>query len=118
MGQMPTTAVQIWIQMVHRFVAVVIAAAVSGLFRQSAGTAAARLDLWSTLWLVMILVQIGLGAWTIWSNKAADVATAHMALGSPLAVLAGGAHFPSLRGQTQDFVLPDARNPRLMERVV
>jgi hypothetical protein len=34
-------------------------------------------QVWSTVWLVMILAQIGLGAWTIWSNKAADVATAH-----------------------------------------
>jgi len=33
-------------------------------------------------WLALILVQASLGAWTIWSNKAADIATAHMALGA------------------------------------
>ena len=40
------------------------------------------------IWVAMILAQIALGAWTIWSNKAADVATAHMALGA--LILAGG----------------------------
>jgi heme A synthase len=33
-------------------------------------------------WLALILVQAGLGAWTIWSNKAADVATAHVLVGA------------------------------------
>jgi cytochrome c oxidase assembly protein subunit 15 len=34
------------------------------------------------LWLVLVFCQIALGAWVIWSNKAADVATAHVALGA------------------------------------
>ena len=33
-------------------------------------------------WLGLILVQVALGAWTIWSNKAADVATAHVLVGA------------------------------------
>jgi heme A synthase len=33
-------------------------------------------------WLVLTFVQITLGAWTIWSNKAADIATAHVAVGA------------------------------------
>jgi heme A synthase len=32
----------------------------------------------------LLLLQILLGAWTIWSNKAADIATAHVALGAIL----------------------------------
>ena len=36
----------------------------------------------SLLWVVLVLGQITLGAWVIWSNKAADVATAHVALGA------------------------------------
>jgi heme A synthase len=32
----------------------------------------------------LVLLQIILGAWTIWSNKAADIATAHVALGAIL----------------------------------
>lgn len=39
---------------------------------------------WSLLWVGAILLQILLGAITIWSNKAADVATSHMALGALL----------------------------------
>jgi heme a synthase len=38
-----------------------------------------RLSSW---WVVLVLCQITLGAWVIWSNKAADVATAHVALGA------------------------------------
>ena len=34
------------------------------------------------LWLFLVLCQITLGAWTIWSNKAADIATAHVAIGA------------------------------------
>ena len=33
-------------------------------------------------WLALILVQIGLGIETIWSNKAADIATAHVLVGA------------------------------------
>src|SRR5437762_2142728 len=36
----------------------------------------------SILWVALVICQITLGAWTIWSNKAADVATAHVALGA------------------------------------
>jgi heme a synthase len=70
------------------------------------------------IWIVMILAQIGLGAWTIWSNKAADVATAHMALGA-LSLLVGAllAFRLFCGAQTQDFVLPDAPNASLMERI-
>jgi heme A synthase len=38
----------------------------------------------SLLWVVCVLVQVTLGAWTIWSNKAADVATAHVAVGATM----------------------------------
>ena len=33
-------------------------------------------------WLALIVCQIALGAWTIWSNKAADVATLHVMVGA------------------------------------
>ena len=36
----------------------------------------------ATLWMAIILAQIGLGAWTVWSNKAADVATLHVVVGA------------------------------------
>ena len=87
--QMPTTAAQIWLQMAHRTMAFVIlgfVAAVTVLaFTNPIARSAAG---WSSIWLAMILCQIGLGAWTVWSNKAADIATAHMALGA-LSLVAG-----------------------------
>jgi cytochrome c oxidase assembly protein subunit 15 len=42
----------------------------------------------SFFWLALIVCQIGLGAWTIWSNKAADVATLHL-MGGALALVTG-----------------------------
>ena len=39
-------------------------------------------------WLGLLALQIVLGAATIWSNKAADVATGHVMVGA-LALLAG-----------------------------
>jgi cytochrome c oxidase assembly protein subunit 15 len=76
--------------MVHRIVAVVIlAGVVAAVFCsrrcQSAERAMARL---SYFWLALIAVQIGLGAATIWSDKAADVATAHVLVGA-LALVTG-----------------------------
>jgi cytochrome c oxidase assembly protein subunit 15 len=39
-------------------------------------------------WLALLTVQIILGAATIWSNKAADIATGHVMVGA-LALLTG-----------------------------
>jgi heme a synthase len=76
----PITSVQIGLQMVHRIVAVVIVVAVIFCYaRTRAGTPLRR---WAALWLGLILVQVALGAWTIWSNKAADIATAHVVVGA------------------------------------
>ena len=41
------------------------------------------------LWLGFVLTQFALGAVTVWTNKAADIATAHVAVGS-LVLLTGG----------------------------
>ena len=40
-------------------------------------------------WFCLILFQGFLGAYTVWSNKAADVATAHVAFGALSLVLGG-----------------------------
>jgi heme a synthase len=116
--QMATTAAQIWVQMAHRFVAVLIATAVLVVFLKARKHARAA-RFWSGVWLAMIWVQVGLGAWTIWSNKAADVATAHMVLGALSLVLGSVITYRLYCGaRAKDFVLPDARNQRLMEHVV
>jgi cytochrome c oxidase assembly protein subunit 15 len=78
------SAFQIWLQMAHRFVAVIIAIAIvafwSRVLRQMRDFAV--LKRLSLLWVVLVFGQITLGGWVIWSNKAADVATTHVALGA------------------------------------
>jgi cytochrome c oxidase assembly protein subunit 15 len=80
----PITAFQVILQMVHRIVALVILAGVVA----AAFLAAKRLGKKDSLtklaffWLALILAQIGLGIETILSNKAADVATAHVLVGA------------------------------------
>lgn len=78
------TAFQIWLQMAHRFLALLIAIAIiafcARVWREMRDfDALKRLSL---LWVALVFGQIALGGWVIWSNKAADVATAHVALGA------------------------------------
>lgn len=80
----PITAFQVVLQMIHRLGALLIFLGVAA----AAGLAVKRLgkqDLlakFAFLWLGLILVQIALGIETIWSNKAADIATAHVLVGA------------------------------------
>jgi heme a synthase len=78
------TAFQIWLQMVHRFLALIIAIAVVAFCLRVSRDALGFIALkrLSIFWVTGIACQIALGAWIIWSNKAADVATAHVALGA------------------------------------
>ena len=99
----PITSFQIILQMVHRMVALAIFVLVSVCAGRAwsigtPGTAPARtakeLEFAGTVpgvpiqrrlslfWLALIAGQIALGAWTVWSNKAADVATAHVLVGA------------------------------------
>lgn len=79
----PITAFQVQLQMLHRVVAVLI----SGLVAFCAWKAVrdfSRRNVVSRLaiaWVGLILVQVGLGAWTVLSHKAADIATAHVVVG-------------------------------------
>jgi cytochrome c oxidase assembly protein subunit 15 len=80
----PITAFQVTLQMVHRLVAyalLVLIALVAARAVRQCGRAhpLARLAL---AWLALVCVQVGLGAWTIWSNKAADIATLHVVCGA------------------------------------
>jgi heme a synthase len=78
------TAFQIWLQMAHRFFALIIAIAViafcARVLTETRGFGA--LKQLSVLWVALVLCQIALGAWVIWSNKAADIATTHVAIGA------------------------------------
>ena len=83
-GLSDVDAFQIWLQMVHRFVALLIAIGViafcSRVWRDARQISAVKKL--CICWVVFLFTQVTLGAWTIWSNKAADVATAHVAVGA------------------------------------
>ena len=82
------TPFHIWLQLAHRFLAVIITVGVI------ACLICARRD-WhfhpltrfSDAWFLLLAAQITLGAWVIWSNKAADIATAHVAGGAIMLAL-------------------------------
>jgi heme a synthase len=83
-GENPITAFQIILQMIHRLTALLILAGVAAaawLVRKRLGEKDSLAKL-AIFWLALILAQIGLGAATIWTNKAADVATAHVMVGA------------------------------------
>jgi cytochrome c oxidase assembly protein subunit 15 len=80
----PITSLQIGLQMTHRIAAFLIlisVAWVAGAARRRVGAQSVLAKL-SAAWLALILVQATLGAATIWTNKAADLATAHVAVGA------------------------------------
>jgi cytochrome c oxidase assembly protein subunit 15 len=79
----------IWLQMTHRFLALIIAAGViASLFlARRTGQLAGALSRFSDIWFLLLACQITLGAWVIWSNKAADIATAHVAVGATMFAL-------------------------------
>ncbi len=80
------TASQIWLQMAHRLLALIITVGVIAVAvrirRLRKSSPAPILSGLSIVWVALVLGQITLGAWVIWSNKAADIATAHVALGA------------------------------------
>ena len=86
----PVTAAQIQLQMTHRFGAVALLLVVIAFVARAVKVTPLGhwLRGWGLLWCGAILLQVLLGALTIWFNKAADVATAHMALGALLTAFA------------------------------
>ena len=78
------TAGQIWLQMLHRAGALLIGTGIFAFwfFVRRNGIPPRPLGALSTFWLYLLVTQIALGAFTIWSNKAADIATAHVAVGA------------------------------------
>ncbi|MEO6053920.1 MAG: COX15/CtaA family protein [Chthoniobacterales bacterium] len=90
-SEMPTNPLQIGLQMAHRINALLVTLAIGVFtflaFRPNAAPGVIRG--WALGWIFLIFCQIALGAWTIWSQKAADIATAHMGLGALLLLLGG-----------------------------
>jgi len=83
-GLSDVDAFQVWLQMTHRFVALLITIGVilfcSRVWRDAPQIPG--LKRLSMSWVVFLIIQLTVGAWTIWSNKAADIATAHVAMGA------------------------------------
>ncbi len=80
----PITSSQILLQMLHRIMALLIllsagTCAFSARWHWGKSNPVAKVTL---VWLGLISAQVVLGAATIWSNKAADVATAHVLIGA------------------------------------
>jgi cytochrome c oxidase assembly protein subunit 15 len=108
-GEPPTKALFIWMQMAHRAVAVLIVLGAAAVFRRASRASRLRMTKsWSAAWLAMIGIQAGLGAWTIWSGKAADIATTHMALGALTLLLGAVFSFRLCRaGEARRFWGPE-----------
>jgi cytochrome c oxidase assembly protein subunit 15 len=85
------TGFQVGLQMAHRAVALGILILIALWTRRVARRFGARSGLTKLafVWLGLVIIQATLGAATIWSNKAADIATAHVVVGALL--LANGA---------------------------
>jgi cytochrome c oxidase assembly protein subunit 15 len=98
-----TSPLYINIQMAHRVGAVLITVAIlaaAAAMWLRPGTAP-MLRRWSAAWVGLVFVQFLLGACTIWTNKAADIATAHVATGALTLVLGSLLAAMSWRLQSQ-----------------
>ncbi|MBI5800953.1 MAG: COX15/CtaA family protein [Verrucomicrobia bacterium] len=80
----PITAGQIHLHMAHRVGALIVFGHVLGCLlklRRTVG-GAHPLARGAAGWFALICLQFGLGVWTVWSNKAADIATLHVIVGA------------------------------------
>lgn len=85
----PITAFQVGLQMVHRLMAVAVVFLVAAVaWRARQGSASAGFARGAYAWAALIGVQALLGAATVWSNKAADIATGHV-IGGALSLALG-----------------------------
>ena len=111
-AQNPITAAHVVLQMIHRMVAVLILVGVGFVTvrawrRLGSKHPFTRICL---AWSGLMLVQATLGAATIWSNKAADLATAHVIFGALSLALGGLASFLAFQPsqQVQPVITPVA----------
>jgi len=105
----PITAYDVHLQLTHRFGACFVAGAVGGVWwitRRRLGTKH-LLTRSAIAWLGLVGVQFGLGAATIWTGKSADIATAHVTVGS--LILAWGGLQTAMAFRL--FVSPPSRDP-------
>jgi heme a synthase len=78
-----TSAALILLQYVHRvWAALIVVGLVSTAIRLLRGQLPIFFRRCATGWILLVVVQFCLGAWTVLSNKAADIATAHVLFGA------------------------------------
>jgi cytochrome c oxidase assembly protein subunit 15 len=86
-GQPYTSAGLILLQYVHRVWALIIAIGVAWTSVRLIRSALPKpVRVAAAAWMVLVFVQLGLGAWTVLSNKAADIATSHVLVGALMLV--------------------------------
>jgi cytochrome c oxidase assembly protein subunit 15 len=112
-GLSDVTAFQIWLQLSHRILAVLIAAGViaSLAAARRAGAVGRLLCRFTDAWFLLLACQITLGAWVIWSNKAADVATTHVAVGAAMFALGVALSAACLRLRRESNLARSPRHP-------
>jgi cytochrome c oxidase assembly protein subunit 15 len=83
-NEKPTTALAINLQMAHRVGAVLVTVSILAACAAIWITpgSAPILRRWTAVWVGLVLTQFLLGMFTIWTNKAADIATTHVAVGA------------------------------------
>lgn len=83
------TAAQVWLQMTHRFLAIIILCAIAWAARRTVKLLSLHhpLSKLALAWLALVMIQFALGAFTIWTNKSADIATLHVACGATTLVM-------------------------------
>jgi heme a synthase len=111
------SAGQIWLQLGHRFLAAIICLTIAAFWflvrrKQTAIPFLRRL---SNLWLGLVILQITLGAWTVLSNKAADIATAHVAVGAVTFAIAVAVSAALLRIGAASAASPSVQRRDLVE---
>ena len=111
-GLSDVTAEQIWLQMAHRFGAFAVTVGIIAFFVAAQRETFSPLRSLSGFWVIGIFLQLALGAWTIWSNKAADIATAHVAVGATMFALGVAISAFCLKQQTATEI-PLSRRSRL-----
>lgn len=80
------TSGQITIHMLHRFWAFVVAVGIVFLCMRLWKLSVPILRIYARILFLLLVAQIGLGAWTVLSRKAFEIATAHVAVGALLLV--------------------------------
>ena len=82
----PVSLMQVWIHFAHRIGAIIVSIIVLGAVRHIIKNYRTELELRepALIALVLLVVQIFLGAITVWSGKGMEIATAHVACGALL----------------------------------